>query len=221
MSAIGTKEKAIKFRKEGYSYSFIKERLGVSKSTLSDWLSDIPFAPNKYTREKIGKARLQSGNTQTNKKNVSIERIKKEASADIGKLSKRDLFLLGIGLYIGEGSKTQNIIRITNSDPKVILLAIEWFTKICNLGLNNFTLAIHLYPDNNIDSCRKYWSRITKIPLSQFGKTQVDIRKKKKNSVRTLKYGTAQLTIRSNSDKKAGVQLARKIKYWMETVMRV
>ena len=43
------KEKAIKLRKEGYSYSYIKDKLGISKGTLSYWLRDIKYVPNEYT----------------------------------------------------------------------------------------------------------------------------------------------------------------------------
>ena len=41
------KEKAIELRKAGWSYNTIKEKIGVSKSTLSNWLSRIPFIPNE------------------------------------------------------------------------------------------------------------------------------------------------------------------------------
>jgi len=44
------KLKAIRMRKEGASYSQIKEKLKVSKSSLSLWLRDMPI-PEKRLRE--------------------------------------------------------------------------------------------------------------------------------------------------------------------------
>jgi len=41
------KEKAIKLRLEGQSYSQIKAELGVSKSTLSGWLGDYPLSSER------------------------------------------------------------------------------------------------------------------------------------------------------------------------------
>lgn len=87
--------------------------------------------------------------------------------------------MLGIGLYIGEGSKTQEIVRIVNSEPEVICLAIRWFEEGLGLNKSNFAPIIHLYPDNNVQKSLTFWSQITGIPLSQFGKTQIDTREKK------------------------------------------
>jgi len=55
------KEKAIKLRKDGHSYNYIADLIGVSKSTLSCWLSDVPYTPNQETISRIGKARAKSG----------------------------------------------------------------------------------------------------------------------------------------------------------------
>lgn len=41
------KNKAIKMRESGMSYSQIKAELGVSKSTLSLWLRDLPLSDER------------------------------------------------------------------------------------------------------------------------------------------------------------------------------
>jgi len=41
MARIIDKQKAIKLRKQGKTYGQIRQELGISKSTLSDWLSNI------------------------------------------------------------------------------------------------------------------------------------------------------------------------------------
>ena len=48
-----TKNRAVKLRKEGYSYSYISKQLNVPLGTLSCWLAKISYKPNKETREKI------------------------------------------------------------------------------------------------------------------------------------------------------------------------
>ena len=63
------RQKAIELRKAGYSYNYIMNHVPVAKSTLSDWLYDIPFTPNKHTQETIGNARLASGVYRNNLKN--------------------------------------------------------------------------------------------------------------------------------------------------------
>ena len=220
MKRVSVKEKAIKLRKDGYSYSLIKERTNVSKSTLSCWLSGIPYVPNQETKRKIGLARTNSIITKNKKRMYIHSQIKLQAEKDIGVINKRDLFMLGISLYIGEGAKTNKIIRIINADPRVINLAIRWFCEICLMNISNFSLAIHLYPDNDIKDSLRYWYKKTGIPLEQFGKTQVD-RRKNKTNIRNnkLPYGTAHLTVRSNGKKELGVLLFKRIEFWMDIVL--
>src|SRR3989344_8621487 len=117
------KKQAIQLRNAGYSYGMIKEKLGISKSTLSDWLNRTPFTPNLEVIKRIGEARLKSALDKHRLKFENIAQMRAIAETDIGKLSQRDLFMLGIGLYLGEGSKSQEEIRVVNADPIIIKLA--------------------------------------------------------------------------------------------------
>lgn len=221
MRFINIKQKAIYYRKKGYSYNMISQKLGISKSTLSDWLKELPYYPNETVIKRIKEGPAKSGQIRHNQKVANILKMKKLAQQELGKLTKRDLWLLGIGLYLGEGSKSSNgTIRIINSNPDIIKLAIKWFKNICGLTVKNLNLAIHLYPDNNIKKSINFWSKTTGIPKNQFGKTQIDIRTKKsiirKNK---LPYGTAHLTIRSNGNQIFGVTLQRRILGWLDAVM--
>lgn len=212
-------KKAIRLRREGYSYRAINKQVQVSISTLSDWLSDIPYKPNEETLNRIGKARTMAIEAQRTKKRISIEKAKVLATKDVGNLSKRDLFMLGIGIYIGEGSKTGDIIRITNSDPKIIQTAIIWFKKILNLQNSNFSIRIHLYPDNNEMESVEYWSKTTGLPKENFLSTWIDIRtNKKRKNVGKLPYGTAHVTVKGNGDKNLGCFLSRRISSWIDIV---
>lgn len=215
------KEKATELRKKGFSYNMISEKLKISKSTLSCWFRDMPFVPNKAVLKRIQLGPIKSGKIRHNQRVIDVARIKDLADKELGNISERDLWMLGLALYIGEGSKTYEIVRIINSDPKVIKLAIKWFKKICKLKDENISMRIHLYPDNNVNKCIKYWNRITKIPIKQFRKTQVDQRKNKSGKKkRKLPYGTAHLTIVSNGNPDFGVNLHRRIMGWIESSLR-
>jgi hypothetical protein len=220
MKFLNIKQKAIYYRNKGYSYNMISQRLEVSKSTLSDWLKELPYHPNAKVIKRIKEGPAKSGQIRHNQKVANILKMKRFARKELGELTKRDLWLLGIGLYLGEGSKSSNgTIRVINSNPDIVVLAIKWFKDICGLTIKNFNLALHLYPDNNIKKSIDFWSKITGIPKDQFGKTQIDIRIKKsiirKNK---LPNGTAHLTIKSNGNPKFGVTLQRRILGWLEAV---
>jgi len=213
------KAEAVSLRKRGYSYNIIAEKLGVSKSSLSGWLKEIPYSPNNRVLQRIKAGPIKSAQRRHNQKVADILEIKSFAKKELGNLSKRDIWLVGIGLYIGEGSKLFESTRIINSDPQVIRLAVRWFKEICGLREENITIAIHIYPDNDIEKCIRYWSKTTGLSKGQFRKTQIDKRKGKSGKKhRKLPFGTAHLSIVAKQNKEAGVMLNRRIMGWIDSV---
>src|SRR3989338_6134106 len=103
------REKALQLRKSGWSYAQIKEKLSVSKGTLSVWLRDYPLS-----RERINELRGKSEkrieryrDTMRQKKEKRLAQVYRERASAILPLSRRDLYLAGLFLYWGEGSKSQ------------------------------------------------------------------------------------------------------------------
>ena len=47
------RNEAIKLRKKGHSYNLISLKLNISKSTLSYWLKEVPYTPNKEVLKRI------------------------------------------------------------------------------------------------------------------------------------------------------------------------
>lgn len=206
------KDKAIELRKEGYSYAHISSKIDVAKSTLSEWLKSVPFLPNEFTVRNI---------LQNNERIVSISRVDKLKSIkdadnfarqNIASLSKRDHFMFGLGIYLGEGSKIGDNIRISNSDPRIIKFSIDWFKKHFGLDESNFRIRIHIYPDNDENKIIKFWMDAVSLKREAFFSSFIDRRlNKKKDRAGVLPYGTAHLSIVSNGNKDFGVLLHRKI----------
>ena len=212
--------KAIQLRKEGYSYALINKRLGVSKSTLSNWLTEIPFKPNQEVLNRINNTKLKLVRTKQKDKFETWARIKKEARIEVGRLTKRDLFMFGLGLYLGEGAKAYDATQIINANPDIIRLALKWFSEICGVPRENFSITIHLYPDTNVNETLKFWQKQTGIPRRNFWKTQLDKREGKSKTKRNkLPYGTASITVRALGNPIFGVQLHRRILAWMDHAM--
>ena len=214
------REKAMKLRKSGYSYTYISKQTGLAKSTLSYHLRDVAYAPNSATIKNTGLARVNAAKTKASQKTASLLEARHLAKIDIGKISQRDLFMLGLGVYIGEGSKTQDIIRVVNTDYRVINLFMKWLGTM-GYTRKNFTIRIHLYPDSNIREAKDFWALKTGLPLSQFQKECIDLRanKDRKRSGKHA-HGTAHVTVRSNGKKELGVAFSRRIGAWMEEVLK-
>ena len=219
MKMISLKEKAINYRKRGYSYNMISQEMGLSKGTLSDWLREIPYKPNKEVIKRIGLARMKSANFRHEQRMSDIVNMRNLAKKDIGKLTKRDLWLLGIGIYLGEGSKLYEHIRVINSDSGIIKITMRWFREICGLSDENFAPRAYTYPDNDVNETVRYWSKITGISKKQFRTTQIDRRNNKSGKKkRKLPYGTLHIQIRSCGKKELGRSLHRRIMGWIEAV---
>ena len=214
------KKKAELLRYEGYSYSDIQSKISVSKSTLSLWLSNIVYTPNTHALEKMRRARDKANTARINGRVNSEKQAFELARKDIGALNKRDIFMLGIGIYIGGGTKSNNIIRVINADPKIIKFAMLWFKSILGFSNDNFRLRLHLYPDNNVVTSEKYWSQYLHLPRKFFHKSYIDVRKNKKLAKRgKLPYGTGHLAIVSNRKPEHGAFLFRRIKGWIKLVL--
>lgn len=171
MARIRDREKALSLRKQGMSYSQIKKILKVSKSTLSLWLKNYPLSKQRirelrdWNEQRIEKYR----ETMRQKRETRLDRFYKEQKKLLFPFSKRELFLAGLFLYWGEGSKSHlTDVSISNNNPSIIRFFINWLTKGLLVPKKNLKIQLHLYNDMNINKELKFWSRISSIPLAQF-----------------------------------------------------
>lgn len=212
------RDKAVRLRKRGWSYNIISRRLGVSRSTLSGWLKHAPYSPNQAVLKRIRTGPRISGERRRAKRIAETREAKNLACDEIGQVSKRDLLMLGIGLYIGEGVKQNEQVRFANSDPAVIKTIMRWFRSICGVPNEHFRITVHSYPDIPMKKVLSYWSVVTELPQSQFLRTQVDHRASKRINKGKLPYGTLHITVNACGNKELGVMLHRRIMGWIETV---
>ena len=203
-------------RRKNFSLADIAQKLDISKSTASLWLRDFPLHED-VLMQKRRKNALHIAQIQKDRKRDRQILALEEGRKEIGKLTKRDVFMLGIALYIGEGTKWQNLVRVVNSDYRVIKLAIRWLTEICGVRPENLRLRIHGYPDTNFDEAVRFWSRNTGIRSELFQSSVVDRRIGKSSKRGTLPFGTVHLNV--VGDRREGTNLGLKIRKWMEVVL--
>lgn len=207
----GEFEIALRMRKDGYSYSLIQEEVSVAKSTLSRWLKDVPYIPNQEVRKRIGNARAAAGKAKHDMKLLSYQQARMLAEHDFTHINNKSLHCLGLGIYMGEGEKNDNV-GLANSDPVIIKLFIRWLQECYGVGLEHLTASVHIYPDHDEQLVCRYWSSVTGISTASFGKTQIDRREKKRTTkYRKLPYGTVHVRVKSNGKKELGVLLSRRI----------
>lgn len=184
------KLEAQQLRRQGLSYKEILTQVEVSKDTISRWCRDIVLTDNQKERllkKKIYGQKKGSIIAAENKRRARLERTRtifERAMKDLGRLGKRDRFMVGIALYAGEGDKGDGRGGFANSDPKLIKFMMNWFLEFCNLPLSKLRGAIWLHEGLDENKAKNYWSVLTGIPANQFHKTYIAINKKDSRKIR-------------------------------------
>lgn len=170
MARIQDRERARVLRKQGKSYSEIKELLGIGKGTLSIWLRDMPLS-DKQLRElrDLNPKRIEKyRETRRRQREARLDETYKKASIDIGTLTRRELFLTGLFLYWGEGTKSsKGTVVVANTDPKMIRAFIKWL-KILGIKRSQLKVKLHLYRDMDLKKEISFWAKELRIPLANF-----------------------------------------------------
>ena len=212
------RKKARDLRTQGLSLREISEQLDCAKSSISDWVRDIPLTPEQIERLELkqDKARAKAAN-HPNSPKQKWERIRNNiinsAAKEIpSQYSLSALKLIGAVLYWAEGYKaTVNMVNFSNSDPKMIALMMQFFRRICNVSDSKFRGLVHIHPHLNKDKAEKFWSGVSGIPLKQFHKTQFGISRVSKHKRDTLPLGTFRIVI-------CDTRLLSKIRGWIEGI---
>lgn len=196
----------------------------VAKSTLSLWLREVGLSVPQQQRitEKKKAGQRRGANIRRTDRVARQSDLVRIAKADIDSISKRELWLIGIALYLAEGSNEKEYrpgtgVSFSNSDARMVAVFIKWL-KAC-IGLKDENLIISLYiHESHADrvlTVQKYWSNFLGLPLRFFQKVYF-----KKNKINTRRKNTGNLyngllrvNIRESSD------LNRRITGWTQGIV--
>lgn len=198
---VALRKKAMALRRSGQSYNEIRRTVPVAKSTLSLWLKAIPMAARHKKRLYAKQIEILSRGPQSQKERRAREttQIVRAAQSEIKLPLSRDAYaLFGAALYWAEGSKTKNF-EITNSDPHLIFFMTKWFENIFDVPPTGLKAWLNIYPQQNEQKIKKFWSALTGIPIKNFGKSYIKPLSKgfKKNN---LYYGTIKIYVPKSVD---------------------
>ena len=172
------KIEAIKLRKQGLSIKFIAKKINVSVSSVSTWVRDVVLTKDQFdklaenARNPYYGNRLKYINKIKKLTNQKIDRLKKEGIKDVGSLSKRELFLVGVALYWGEGFKKDSLVGVATLDMNIAKFFIYWLNKSFNITSKDLLLRVtaNISYKNKVNKLTRYWSKELKIPIGQFSK---------------------------------------------------
>lgn len=176
-------------RAQGWTYGEIVEELGVSKGSVSLWCRDVPvdeevWAARVRANRNRG-ARMKRSHPLALARQAQINALSSEGAVRVGVLSERDLLIAGAALYAGEGAKRDGAVRFSNCDPRMIALFCAWLRRFFEVDESRLRVRLYLHEGLDLDAANEFWSRLTGIPVSQFGKPY---RAKADPSIRTTKH---------------------------------
>lgn len=211
------KLKARSLRKEGFSIKHIEKKLKVSRSSVSLWVRDVKLTKKQleklYQNKKTGALRgcIIAAMNKIKKKDESIKKLMQEGKKEVGRLSKRDKFIIGISLYFAEGEKTNDNVGFSNTDPLAIKFMTNWFRKCCKVSEEKFRCYLYIHDNLDERKAKRFWSKLTGIPLCQFRRSYIV--KNNPNRLRKVKhiYGVLRVSI-------SDVNLHRKIMGWISGI---
>jgi hypothetical protein len=158
-------EQARAMRAQDMTLQDIATELGVSKSSVSLWVREVPFTPSK--RRTGPQRRLHPAREA---KLLQISTLDLVGVRRIGRLDDDAFLAAGVALYAGEGAKTDGSVKFANTDPTMVRFFCAWLRRFFAVDETRLRVRVYLHDGLDLTAAEAHWSQVTGIPLAQFGK---------------------------------------------------
>ncbi|AWZ10725.1 MULTISPECIES: hypothetical protein [unclassified Streptomyces] len=170
------RDRARELRVQGMTYDEIQVELGCSKSSISLWVRDLPKPERKHRAPGTDMTRARQGLREAHeRRKAEYEETRSAARKEIGALTGRELFIIGVGLYWAEGGKTKPHqphpqISFTNSDAGMIKTFLAWL-RLLEVTDDRLRFTLQIHETTDVANAEQYWIDTVGLDASHFGKT--------------------------------------------------
>lgn len=209
---------ARQLREKGLDYEEIAGALGVSKSSVSLWVRDMPRPARlsyEETRKRCAEGARRYWAAERPAREAKRETARAAAAAQIGQLSQRELLIAGAIAYWCEGSKSKphrpaERVVFINSDPGLIKLFLR-FLEAAGVDFSRLGFRVHIHETADTATAEGFWISTTGARPAQFHRTVL-----KRHNPQTIRknvgadyHGCLIITVSQSAD------LYRKIEGWV------
>ena len=173
-------EQAVAFRKRGFTYTEIAKICGVSRGTVSNWLSKQAFSQvvakqNSVQAAKDNKKRIALVNKARNtERTAQYAEVLRYAETEYKHFRHSPLFVAGLAVYLAQGDlKDVHTIRLSTSKENPQRLFVAFLREFMGVDDSSVNFWLLLYPTHDPVRCMKRWSRTLKLSVANFGKYQI------------------------------------------------
>ncbi len=180
------RERAIKIRLEGKTYSDINRELRkkIPKSTLSVWFRNVKLSSHSQRKlrlsitNKLRKAQLKALTINKRRRQKYLDSLLKRNLHLVKEINIATQKLILCTLYLAEGGKYKSTptLVLGSSNPKIIIFYLNLLRNCYFVSPQKFRVRIQCRADQNIKILEKFWQEITGIPSKQFYPTYIDKR---------------------------------------------
>ena len=216
--------KARRLRELGYDYNRIAAELGVSKSTVSAWVHDLPW-PDRLSYEECRKRAAEGARryweAERRSREAKREATRASAAAAIGSLTQREFLIAGAIAYWCEGAKNKPHFRhdrvvFLNSDPGLIMFFLR-FLDAAGVGRDNLIYRVQIHESADVAAAERFWLALTGAAPDQFRKTSLKRHNPKtiRKNVGSSYRGCLRIDVRRSSE------LYHHIEGWVRAALSV
>jgi hypothetical protein len=192
---------ARELRAEGWSIGEIQQRLGVSRSSVSIWVRDVPLSPGQ--RDALAR-RVRIGPLNAGLRSAAAARARRREFQENGRSLARErgaMYAAGCMLYWAEGAKARNSAKLTNADPAVLAFFARFLRQEFAVADAAMSVYCNLFADH-LDrqiEIEDFWLGTVGLDRSALRKSTVNVYSKysQKKRVNKLPWGTCKLVVHS------------------------
>jgi transcriptional regulator with XRE-family HTH domain len=169
------RSRARELRGQGMDYEEIAAALGVSKSSVSLWVRDLPIpARLSYAecRQRSAEGARRYWAAERPAREALRSAVRQAAAAQIGDLTDRELLIAGAIAYWCEGAKSKphrrsDRVAFINSDPDLIRFFLR-FLDATGTTRTSLSFRIYIHENADADAAQRFWLEITEAMPDQF-----------------------------------------------------
>jgi transcriptional regulator with XRE-family HTH domain len=216
--------RARELREQGLDYEEIAGALGVSKSSVSLWVRDIPRPPRlsyEECRKRSAEGSRLYWEAERPAREANREVIRAAAADQIGPLSRREVLLAGAIAYWCEGTKSKphklrERILFINSDPGLIMFFQRFLTE-AGVEPSRLRFRVYIHETADVAAAERFWAEVTGAEPTRFYRTIL-----KRHNPRTIRknvdteyHGCLRIDVLQSAD------LYRRIEGWVRAVTSI
>jgi transposase len=214
--------RARELRGQGLDYEDIAAALGVSKSSVSLWVRDMP-RPERLSYEECCKRSAEGSRVyweaERPAREARREAVRVAAAGQIGVLSKREVIIAGAVAYWCEGAKNkpyrrQDRVVFINSDPGLVKFFLRFLDE-AGVAPAQLRFRVQIHETADIAGAERFWRGVTGAEPARFHRATL-----KRHNPRTVRknvgadyHGCLIVSVRQGAD------LYRRIEGWAGAIM--